>query len=151
MCGVEFWSVPGLRATSHSSRVGLNIPQIELLAICVVGGKHCVIVTKLCGAQIFGVGGFKHPYDIVPTNHTFGCFLRSLGSKGRAREFSEAMVRADLFVSVSPDPFKPTLTAKDAPKKAPQITPQNTYLFLCMLLRGRFSWNIVSKVFEFAR
>ena len=21
---------------------------------------HCVIVTKLCGAQIFGVGGFKH-------------------------------------------------------------------------------------------
>ena len=39
--------------------MGLNIPQIELLAIW-VGGMHCVIVTKLCGAQIFGVGGFKH-------------------------------------------------------------------------------------------
>ena len=43
--------------------MGLNIPQIELLAIW-VGGMHCVIVTKLWGAQIFGVGGFKHPYDI---------------------------------------------------------------------------------------
>ena len=42
-----------------STRVGLNIPQIKLLAIW-VGGMHCVIVTKLCGAQIFGVGGFKH-------------------------------------------------------------------------------------------
>jgi len=40
-------------------RVGLNIPQIELLAIW-VGEMHCVIVTKLCAAQIFGVGGFKH-------------------------------------------------------------------------------------------
>jgi hypothetical protein len=35
--------------------VGLNIPQIELLVIWVVG-MHCVIVTKLWGAQIFGVG-----------------------------------------------------------------------------------------------
>ena len=58
-------------------RVGLNIPQIELLAIW-VGGMHCVIVIKLCGAQIFVVGGFKDPYDIVPSNHTFGCFLRPL-------------------------------------------------------------------------
>ena len=41
------------------NRVGLNIPQIKLLAIW-VGEMHCVIVTKLCGAQIFGVGGFKH-------------------------------------------------------------------------------------------
>ena len=45
-------------------RVGLNIPQIELLAIW-VGGMHCVIVTKLWGAQIFRVGGFKHPYNIL--------------------------------------------------------------------------------------
>jgi len=60
---------------SRNISVGLNIPQIELWAIW-VGGTHCVIVTKLWGAQIFGVGGFKHPYDIVPTNHTFGCFLR---------------------------------------------------------------------------
>ena len=35
-------------------RVGVNIPQIEMLAIW-VGGMHCVIVTKLWGAQIFGV------------------------------------------------------------------------------------------------
>ena len=28
---------------------------------------HCIIVTKLWGAQIFGVGGFKHPYDIGTT------------------------------------------------------------------------------------
>jgi len=48
------------------NRVGLNIPKIELLAIW-VGGMHCVIVTKLWGAQIFGVGGFKHPYHILPT------------------------------------------------------------------------------------
>jgi hypothetical protein len=62
-------------ARRPESRVGLNIPQIELLAIW-VGGRHCVIVTKLCGAQIFVVGGFKHPYLLVPSNHTFGCFLR---------------------------------------------------------------------------
>jgi hypothetical protein len=64
-------------------------------------------VTKLCGAQIFAGT----------------TIARSLGSKGRARESSEAMVRADFFVSMSPDPFKPTLTAKAAPKKAPQIKP----------------------------
>ena len=38
------------------NRVGVNIPQIELLAIW-VGGMHCVIMTKLWGAQIFGVVG----------------------------------------------------------------------------------------------
>ena len=55
------------------TRVGLNTPQIELLAIW-VGGMHCVIVTKLWGTQIFGVGGFKHPYDkIVPTNNMRAC------------------------------------------------------------------------------
>ena len=42
----------------HYSRVGLNIPQIEVLAIW-VGGMHCVIVTKLWGAQIFGVVGLN--------------------------------------------------------------------------------------------
>ena len=41
---------------------------------------------------------------------------------------------------------KPTLTAKAAPKKAHQITPQNTYLFLCMLLRGRYRSIIVANV-----
>ena len=41
----------------------LNTPQIKLLAIW-VGGMHCVIVIKLLGTQIFGVGGFKHPYNI---------------------------------------------------------------------------------------
>jgi hypothetical protein len=40
-------------------RVGLNIPQIKLLAIW-VGGMHCVIVKKVCGAHFFGGGGFKH-------------------------------------------------------------------------------------------
>jgi len=49
------------------TRVGLNIPQIKLLAIW-VGGMHCVIVTKLCGAKIFGAGGFKHRWaTMTPT------------------------------------------------------------------------------------
>ena len=78
----------------RDNRVGLNIPQIELLAIW-VRGMHCVIVTKLWGAQIFGVVGLNSLYDIVPTN---------------------------------------------------RITPQNTYLFLCMLLRGRYRSVIVANV-----
>jgi len=45
--------------------VGLNIPQIELLAIW-VGGMHFVIVTKLWGAQIFGVVGLNN--RITPQN-----------------------------------------------------------------------------------
>ncbi len=42
---------------AQPDRVGLNIPGIELLAIW-VGGMHCVIVTKLCGAPFFWGGGF---------------------------------------------------------------------------------------------
>jgi hypothetical protein len=49
------------------NRVGLNIPQIKLLAIW-VGGMHCVIVTKLCGARFFGGGGFKHAPQKVGGN-----------------------------------------------------------------------------------
>jgi hypothetical protein len=41
-------------------RVGLNTPQIKLLAIW-VGGMHCVIVKKLCGAHFFGVVGLNMP------------------------------------------------------------------------------------------
>jgi len=40
--------------------------------------------------------------------------------------------------------FKPTLTAKAAPKKAPQITPQKSDQFLCMLLRGIYCSIIVA-------
>ncbi len=47
-----------INPTPKHIRVGLNIPQIELLAIW-VGGMHCVIVTKLWGAQIFGVVGLN--------------------------------------------------------------------------------------------
>ena len=77
-----------MRLWGCGTRVGLNIPQIKLLAIW-VGGMHCVIVTKLWGAQIFGVGGFKHTYDIGTT------IARLLGSKGRERVSLAAMVRVD--------------------------------------------------------
>ena len=72
-----------MRLWGCGTRVGLNIPQIELLAIW-GGGVHCVIVTKL-----FGVGGFKHTYDIGTT------IARLLGSKGRERVSLAAMVRVD--------------------------------------------------------
>ena len=43
-------------------------------------------------------------------------------------------------------PLNPLLTAKAVPKKAPQITPQNTYLFLCMPLQGHYGGVIVANV-----
>ncbi len=54
--------------------MGLNIPQIELLVIW-VGGMHCVIVTKLCGARFFGdARGFKHAPPKVGGNKIIHCF-----------------------------------------------------------------------------
>jgi len=91
--------------------VGLNIPQIELLAIW-VGGMHCVIVTKLCCAQICGVGGFKHRWaTTTPT--------------------TMATARRD---ATPLTPQRPKLHQK----RQPQFIPPNIYLFLCMPLRRRF-------------
>jgi hypothetical protein len=78
---------------------------------------HSVIVTKLWGAQIFGVGGFKHPYDIIIGT----TIARLLGSKGRERVpyYRWRPWFVVTLVSVSPDPP----TAKAAPKKATPIHP----------------------------
>ncbi len=56
--------------TGLAKLLGLNIPQIELLAIW-VGGMHCVIVTKLFGARFFWGGGFKHAPQKVGGNKKY--------------------------------------------------------------------------------
>ena len=53
-------SLKFILGTIAENRVGLNIPQIKLLVIW-VGGMHCVIVTKLCGARFLGVVGLNMP------------------------------------------------------------------------------------------
>jgi len=86
--------------------VGLNIPQIKLLAIW-VGGMLCVIVTKLSGAQIVGVGGFKHRWaTTTPT------------TMATARRDTTKMTMATEYDDDGDDP-----TAKAAPKKATPIHP----------------------------
>jgi len=58
-------------------RVGLNIPQIELWAIW-VGGMHCVIVTKLWGAQIFWLVGLNIPMISYPRTIPSAAFFAHL-------------------------------------------------------------------------